>query len=130
MRSAADIEEWVPAGPRGKQDPSELAGALHATVHADSGASVSLVLPFTTGDARAFWVIKCGRQWNAAIRRVLVARLDGEIAGAVQLILDTPPNQGHRAEVSSQACVAIFTLAKRAGVGSWRRRVIVLRASG
>ena len=87
--------ESVPASPPA-EDIERLAEVLHAAVHA--GASVSFVVPFSLDDARAFWrdVLP---HIAAGTRRVLIARLDGKIAGTVQLDLATPPNQRHRAEV-------------------------------
>ncbi len=75
-----------------------FAALLHACVHA--GASVNFVMPFPEAEARAFWE----RKVLPAVRdgaRVLLAAESGErIVGTVQLALDTPPNQPHRAEVS------------------------------
>ena len=74
-----------------------LGDVLHSTVRA--GGSVSFVLPFSIGDARAFWRDRVLPGVRAGTRRVLVAR-DGErIIGTVQLDLATPPNQPHRADV-------------------------------
>jgi len=88
------IRAWDP----GSQDELErLAEILHATVH--DGASVSFVLPFSMDEARAYWRDSVAPAAQAGRRRVLVARLDGRIAGTVQLDLATPPNQPHRAEV-------------------------------
>lgn len=89
------VEEW---NLESQADLDALAGVLHAAVHA--GASVSFVLPFSIEDARAFWVSKVLPGVRSGARRVLVARLDGELVGTVQLLLDTPPNQAHRAEVA------------------------------
>jgi len=86
-------------------DPPGLTGAterlaeiLHACVR--EGASVGFVLPFAMAEARAFWREKVAPAHAAAKRVVLVAKLDGQIAGTAQLDLDTMPNQRHRGEVS------------------------------
>jgi ribosomal protein S18 acetylase RimI-like enzyme len=76
---------------------AELAGLLHACVH--DGASISFVLPFGMDEARAFWTTSVLPQVRAGTRVLLVARVDGVLAGSVQLDHDTPPNQPHRAEV-------------------------------
>lgn len=105
------IEEWRSDSARVAQDLDELAGVLHAVVHA--GASVSFVLPFSLEDARAFWRSKVLPDVRKRRRMVLLARSDGEIVGTVQLILDTPPNQGHRAEVAK---LLVHPKARRRGV--------------
>lgn len=92
------IEEWGAAGPTRDADLRKLARVLHAVVHAD--ASVSFILPFSLEDALGYWSEKVAPSVQTGARRVLVARVDGEIAGTVQLNLDSPPNQRHRAEVS------------------------------
>jgi GNAT superfamily N-acetyltransferase len=102
-----EIEEW-----NGSEDALEaLAAVLHASVHA--GASVSFVLPFSIQGARAFWRDKVLPGVRSGGRRVLIARVDGEIAGTVQLLLDTPPNQAHRAEVAK---MLVHPTARRRGV--------------
>ena len=75
----------------------ELAALLAACVH--DGASISFVLPFTLGEAEAFWRRKVLPGLAAGTGLLLVAELDGRVAGSVQLDHDTPPNQPHRAEV-------------------------------
>src|SRR5438046_559820 len=92
------IEEWFPEDSRLEEDLDMLAQVLHATVHA--GASVSFILPFSQEDARAYWRNKVLPGVRAGTRRAILARSDGEIVGTVQLDLDTPPNQKHRAEVA------------------------------
>src|SRR5215472_11747222 len=86
--------ESVPASPPA-EDIERLAEVLHAAVHA--GASVSFVVPFSLDDSRAFWRDRVLPHIAAGTRRVLIARLDGKIAGTVQLDLATPPNQRHPA---------------------------------
>jgi ribosomal protein S18 acetylase RimI-like enzyme len=75
-----------------------LAEMLHACVH--DGANVGFILPFHLDQARAFWLEKIAPGLVAKTRIVLVAKLDDRVAGTVQLNLDTPPNQPHRADVS------------------------------
>lgn len=76
----------------------ELAGLLHACVL--GGASVSFVLPFPLAEAEAFWRRKVLPAMHEGGRVLLAALVDGHVAGTVQLGLDMPPNQPHRAEVS------------------------------
>jgi ribosomal protein S18 acetylase RimI-like enzyme len=75
-----------------------IAEILHACVH--DGANVGFVLPFDLNQARAFWIQKIGPGLVANTRIVLAAKLGEQVAGTVQLNLDTPPNQPHRADVS------------------------------
>ena len=75
-----------------------IADILHACVH--DGANVGFVLPFDLNQARAFWVQKIAPGLAASTRIVLAAKVDNQVAGTVQLNLDTPPNQPHRADVS------------------------------
>lgn len=64
----------------------------------DGGASVSFMAPFSIDDARAFWTkIADAVEHNAA--SLVVAEIDGAVAGTVQVAFDTPPNQPHRAEI-------------------------------
>ncbi|MDQ5844358.1 MAG: GNAT family N-acetyltransferase [Acidobacteriota bacterium] len=76
-----------------------LAEVLHAVVHA--GAGVSFFTPFSINEARAFWVDKVFPGMRAGARRVLIARLGERIVGTVQLELEMPPNQQHRAAVAN-----------------------------
>jgi GNAT superfamily N-acetyltransferase len=101
------IEEWTGS----EENLEALAGLLHATVQA--GASVSFVLPFSMEEAREFWRKKVLPGVRSGGRRVLTARVDGEIAGTVQLLLDTPPNQAHRAEVAK---MLVHPKARRRGL--------------
>jgi ribosomal protein S18 acetylase RimI-like enzyme len=89
----------------------DLAGILHACVHA--GASVSFVLPFEREAARDFWRRKVAPGVEAGERIVLLATSAGRPAGTVQLVLDTPPNQPHRADVAKLLVHPDF---RRAGI--------------
>jgi hypothetical protein len=80
------------------QHLAPLAELLHACVH--DGANVGFILPFDLDQARTFWLQKIALGLAANTRIVLVAKLDNQVAGTVQLNLDTPPNQPHRADVS------------------------------
>jgi ribosomal protein S18 acetylase RimI-like enzyme len=101
----------------------ELAEVLRACVHA--GAAVNFVLPFEQDDARAFWRNKVAAPLAAGKRIVLVAKEDGRIAGTVQLDLDTPPNQPHRADVTKLLVHPDF---RRRGIGGALMRELERRA--
>lgn len=90
----------------------ELARVLHASVHA--GASIGFVLPFPLDEAAAFWR---GVRPSVASgeRLLLVARLDGRIAGTASLLLVGTPNGRHRAEVAK---VMVHPEARRRGIAA------------
>lgn len=74
----------------------ELADVLVDCV--EGGASVSFMLPFSRADAAIYFRgIADEVERGAAV--LLAARNNGRICGTVQLGLDTPPNQPHRADV-------------------------------
>jgi GNAT superfamily N-acetyltransferase len=64
----------------------------------DDGASVSFMPPFELADAETFYGRRA-KDIAAGKRVVLVAWLDGVMAGTVMLDLDTPPNQPHRLDL-------------------------------
>jgi ribosomal protein S18 acetylase RimI-like enzyme len=73
-----------------------LADILVATVAA--GGSVHFMHPLDSADARAFWenaLAAAGR----GERIVLGAFVDDGLIATVSLLLDSPPNQPHRAEI-------------------------------
>lgn len=81
-----------------EQNVGAFTEILHACVHA--GASVNFIMPFSESDAERFWISKVLPALRSGERLLLGARLDGRLVGTVQLAVDTPPNQPHRAEVS------------------------------
>jgi GNAT superfamily N-acetyltransferase len=123
------VEEWLPNDSGAGASRSAfvdaeidmLAEVLHAVVHA--GAGVSFFTPFSIDDARAFWIDKVLAKVRTRTRRVVVARLSehsehGEcsdrIMGTVQLELEMPPNQQHRAAVAK---LLVHPAARRRGIG-------------
>lgn len=84
--SAADVEANIHA----------LGALMHACVL--DGASIGYVLPYSQDDGETFWREKVAPALGNG-RIMLVAMVEDEIAGSVQLDYDTPPNQPHRAEV-------------------------------
>ena len=76
----------------------DLVEILHATVAA--GASVNFVLPYSREESRAFWQDKILPSVREGGRLLWIAAVGGRVAGTVQLIVEMPPNQRHRCEVS------------------------------
>src|SRR6185503_14213580 len=75
---------------------AELADVLADCVA--GGASVSFMLPFGRDDAAAYFekiIASIGRNETVLV----AAKIDGRIVGTVQLGLDMPPNQPHRADI-------------------------------
>jgi ribosomal protein S18 acetylase RimI-like enzyme len=93
----AVIEEWRPGAASIDDDVRMLGDILHAVVY--DGAGVSFVVPFSQDEARAFWTEKVLPGVRAGTRCVMVARIGARIVGTVQIDMNTPPNQKHRAEV-------------------------------
>ncbi|KNZ31025.1 MAG: acetyltransferase [Methylibium sp. NZG] len=79
----------------------------------DGGASVSFMHPLAPAKALAFWrdVAAAAAQGRRAL---LVAEDDAGIAGTVQLMLDLPENQPHRADLGK---MLVHRRARRRGVG-------------
>lgn len=80
----------------------------------DGGASVSFMHPLQPARALAFWQgVAAG---VARGERALLVVEDGEgIAGTVQLVLDQPENQPHRADLSK---MLVHRRARRQGLGA------------
>jgi GNAT superfamily N-acetyltransferase len=67
--------------------------------------------PLDPATARGFWR-GVARDVATGARRLLVAWVDGRLAGTVQLNLATPPNQPHRADVAK---MLVHPAARRRG---------------
>jgi GNAT superfamily N-acetyltransferase len=80
----------------------------------EGGASVSFMSPFSHEEARAFFR-KVAGSVASGDTVLIAARLDGKIVGTVQLGLDTPPNQPHRADIKK---LLVHRAARGHGVGA------------
>jgi GNAT superfamily N-acetyltransferase len=79
----------------------------------EGGASVSFMTPLTRERADAFWLgIK--DRIAAGTTELLIAELDGHLAGTVQLVMAQPENQPHRADVAK---MLVHRRARRRGLG-------------
>ncbi len=90
----------------------QLAGVLVDCV--EGGASVSFMAPFPHDQALAFFR-KVAASVASGDTVLLAARLDGKIVGTVQLGLDTPPNQPHRADIKK---MLVHRCARGRGIGA------------
>lgn len=80
----------------------------------DGGASVSFMRPFTRERATAFWR-DVADGVESAKRVLLVAEDTRGICGTVQLIVDLPENQPHRADLAK---MLVHRRARRQGLGA------------
>lgn len=95
MPSELDVRRLGPGEVREQLDA--LAAVLHDCV--DGGASVGYMAPFSRDDAHAAFA-NFVAEAEAGRRLVLAAFAGGELVGTVQVILELPPNQPHRAEIA------------------------------
>ena len=110
MSGAADIS--VLSAPISDAVLEQLASVLLDCV--EGGASVSFMAPFTQEQGLAFFR-KVANSVVAGDTVLLAAKLDGKIIGTVQLGLDTPPNQPHRADVKK---MLVHRSSRGRGVGA------------
>ena len=91
----------------------ELAEVLVDCV--EGGASVSFMLPLSREKAGAYW--RSAAESARAGERVVLAALDaaGAIVGTVQLMLNLPENQPHRADLAK---MLVHRRARHQGVGA------------
>lgn len=80
----------------------------------EGGASVSFMSPMTRDRAVAFWR-RVAQGVAAGHRALLVAEDARGLCGTVQLILDLPENQPHRADVAK---MLVHSRARRQGLGA------------
>jgi GNAT superfamily N-acetyltransferase len=78
------------------------------------GAGVSFMADLDQAQAEAFFA-KVAAEVAAGERLLVAAFDDGRLVGSVQLVLATPPNQPHRAELSK---MLVHRAARRQGVGA------------
>jgi GNAT superfamily N-acetyltransferase len=80
----------------------------------EGGASVGFMSPLTGDRASCFWR-RVARGVAAGERALLVAKDEGRICGTVQLILDLPENQPHRADLVK---MLVHRRARQLGLGA------------
>jgi GNAT superfamily N-acetyltransferase len=80
----------------------------------EGGASVGFMLPIDAVRAGAFWR-GVAASLERGERRLLVAEERGAILGTVQLVLQQPENQPHRADISK---MLVRRSARRRGLGA------------
>ena len=80
----------------------------------EGGASVSFMLPVSRERAESFWR-RVARGVASGERALLVAEDDRGICGTVQLVLDVPENQPHRADLAK---MLVHRRARRRGLGA------------
>ena len=110
MSGAADIS--VLSAPISDAVLEQLASVLVDCV--EGGASVSFMAPFTQEQGLAFFR-KVANSVVTGDTVLLAAKLDGKVIGTVQLGLDTPLNQPHRADVKK---MLVHRSARGRGVGA------------
>ena len=95
-------------------DDADLDGLAEVLVDCVAGgASVSFMAPLTHERARAFWA-GVGDGVVRGERALLVADDESGVVGTVQLVLDLPENQPHRADLVK---LLVHRRARRRGVG-------------
>ena len=90
----------------------ELADVLADCVA--GGALVSFMAPFGQCDAVAYFRTVIASVETGATA-LIAARLDGRVVGTVQLGLNTPPNQPHRADIKK---MLVHRVARKRGIGA------------
>jgi GNAT superfamily N-acetyltransferase len=80
----------------------------------DGGASVSFIHPLAVAKAVDFWRSVADRVAQDEVALLVAQDADG-VVGTVQLILDQPENQPHRADLSK---MLVHRRARRRGVGA------------
>jgi GNAT superfamily N-acetyltransferase len=96
-------------------DDAQIQGLADLLIDSiDGGASVSFMHPLAPVKAQAFWR-RVAAGVTAGDRALLVAEDDTGIVGTVQLVLDQPENQPHRADLSK---MLVHRRARRQGLGA------------
>jgi GNAT superfamily N-acetyltransferase len=109
---SANVEISVLNAPMTDAALEQLAAVLVDCVA--GGASVNFMAPFSQEQALAFFR-KVADAVALGDTVLLAAKLDGKIIGTVQLGLDTPPNQPHRADIKK---MLVHRTARGGGIGA------------
>ena len=109
---SASVEIVSLAAPVSDEALAQLADVLLDCV--EGGASVNFMASFSHIEALAFFR-KVTNSVASGDTVLLVARLESKIVGTVQLGLDTPPNQSHRADIKK---MLVHRTARGRGIGA------------
>jgi GNAT superfamily N-acetyltransferase len=90
----------------------ELAAVLIDCV--EGGASVSFMHPLSPAKARQFW-LRVAADVERGARALIVAEDGSGIVGSVQVVLEQPENQPHRADIAK---MLVHRRARRRGIGA------------
>lgn len=108
---------------------TELQALAHLLIDCvDGGASVSFMHPLSMEKALAYWHAVAGGVARGE-RALLIAEQGSQLVGTVQLVLEQPENQPHRADLSK---MLVLRQARRQGLGKSLMRAAedVARACG
>ncbi len=98
-----------------KVEDSHIEGLADVLIDCvEGGASVSFMHPLAREDALAFWR-RIANAVAAGERALLIAEDAAGICGTVQLVLDLPPNQPHRADLAK---MLVHRRVRRQGLGA------------
>jgi GNAT superfamily N-acetyltransferase len=121
----------------GPTELAQLADVLTDCV--EGGASVSFMLPLTRERALAFWQ-RVADDVTRGTRILIVGEDAAGICGTVQLVLDLPENQPHRADLCKMLVhrrgrkqglgAALLTAAEQAARGAGRTLLVLDAVSG
>jgi len=96
-------------------DDAQVEGLADLLIHCvEGGASVSFMHPLAPAKAQAFWR-RAAAGVAAGERALLVAEDDMGIVGTVQLVLEQPENQQHRADLAK---LLVHRSARHRGLGA------------
>jgi GNAT superfamily N-acetyltransferase len=107
-----DVEIRQLTAEEGRRYVAELAEVLLDCV--EGGASVSFMASFSRAEAESFFE-KVADGVERGDRILLAALMDSKVVGTVQILLATPPNQPHRADVAK---LLVHRSARGQGVGA------------
>src|SRR5881394_1844277 len=105
---------WSPRSPHALDD-AQIDGLADVLIDCvEGGASVSFMHPLSRDRATAFWR-RVAPAVAAGERALLVAEDERGVCGTVQLVLEQPENQPHRADLTK---MLVHRRARRRGVGA------------
>jgi len=112
--SGGDLDRYAIRQPTSLSDAGAQGLARVLIDCVEGGASVGFMHPLSMETALAFWR-RVGREVETGARALLVAEDAAGIVGTVQIVLEQPENQPHRADLSK---MLVHRRARRRGIGA------------